>query len=202
MGLFPWSHISLVTLPCRACSHLQSSATSILRSDIRKFYWALSKRVSHLGINKKNIASPANSFSVRFTCTEGFCCVLMTSKFREFQTEGGSKRPGWRGPVRGCEPAASFSPALRGIFSLSLSMHSLEKDGASSGFALILSLVSDFYFASLQLSVLLTAWLWVLLVHTLSAYQKLKFVWRSNWLMNAKSSPESFRDAKGKHRYI
>ncbi|KAK2534081.1 hypothetical protein Q9966_007501 [Columba livia] len=35
-----------------------------------------------------------------------------------------------------------------------------------------------------------------------SAYQKFKFVWRSNWLMNAKSGPEPFRDAKGKYRYI
>lgn len=81
-------------------------------------------------------------------------------------------------------------------------MHGREKDGASSGFALILSLISGFHFAPVQLSVFLTAWRWALLVHTVSAYQKLKFVWRSNWPMNAKSGPVSFRDAKGKYRYI
>lgn len=73
-------------------------------------------------------------------------------------------------------------------------MHGLEKGGAS-GFALIVSLISRFRFASLQLSVLLTAWL---LVHMLSAYQKFKFVWRSS----KKPRPEFFRNTKAKHGYI
>jgi len=82
----------------------------------------------------------------------------MTNKFREFQTEGGSKRPGWRGPVRGCL-ASSFLPSTARDFQLE-PLHAWPREGWSIFWLSIkLSLVCGFHFASLQLSVLLTAWL-------------------------------------------
>lgn len=78
---------------------------------------ALSKLLSHLGSKKKKIriASPANSFSVRLTCTEDCCFVLVTKKFGEFQTEGGSQRPGWGGPVGGCWASSFLSSTARDL---------------------------------------------------------------------------------------
>lgn len=55
------------------------------------FYLALSKLMSHLGINEKKKKKYCQQIlPVTSAHMGGFCCVLMTSKFREFRPKWGA----------------------------------------------------------------------------------------------------------------